>query len=323
MERLLALAVETVPRALGLCDRDPGSPSAGCCDRNYWHYRILDVANARFQEMGLLFALAYDTPAPGNPFAGRQRMADWARMVWRFWLRCRNSDGSVTEVYPNERSFCGTSFTAAGFVETVRLLGGAAEWRDELAEARTTFAWLGVNQNPEVGNQMAASWLALEGYARLTGDDAAAGQAARRRRAFLDSQWPDGTLPEYGGLDAGYQTITLSVMASLARLNPADRELAEALRRGGQAIAPRIAADGAMDPAGNSRNTQYLYPHGLAMLGNGLLERVLAGIDARTVLRPTWMDDRYCHALAADYFLAYRELRHADDHAAANCAEAI
>lgn len=323
MRRLLDLAVETVPRMLSLCDRDAASATAGCCDRNYWHYRILDMANARFQEAGLLFALAYLTRDPANPFAGKDKLAQWSRLVWQFWLKRRNRDGSVAEVYPNERSFCATSFTAAGLVETARLLGGAAAWRDELALARTTMDWLDANANPEVGNQMAASWLAMAGHARLTGDSRVAEMAVRRRRLVLDSQWADGTLPEYGGLDAGYQTITLSTLASILAITPEDGDLRDAIRRGIDAIRPRIAADGAMDMAANSRSTQYIYPHALAVTRSDLLDRVLAGIDARTVLRPTWMDDRYCHALAADYLLAYREFAHADDHLAPDRAAAV
>lgn len=306
MRRLLDLAVETVPRMLSLCDRDTGSATAGCCDRNYWHYRLLDVSNARFQEAGLLFALAYVTADAANPFHGRPRMAEWARLAWHFWLKRRNGDGSVSEVYPNERSFCATSFTAAAMVETARLLGGAASWGDELAAARRTMDWLDANANPDVANQMAASWLAMAGYARLTGDARVAEMAARRRRLVLDGQWPDGTLAEYGGLDAGYQTITLSTLASIRALDPDDAELKAAIARGIDAIRPRIAVDGAMDGAANSRSTQYIYPH--ALIGTDLMPRVLAGIDARTVLRPTWMDDRYCHALAADYLLACREV---------------
>lgn len=323
MRRLLDLAVETVPRLLSLCDRDTASATAGCCDRNYWHYRLLDVANARFQEAGLLFALAYLTPAPGNPFAGKAKLAEWSRLAWHFWLKRRNGDGSVSEVYPNERSFCATSFTAAGLVETARLLGGDGGWSHELAAARSTMNWLDANANPEVGNQMAASWLAMAGHARLTGDAQVAEMAARRRRLVLDSQWPDGTLPEYGGLDAGYQTITLSTLASILAITPEDGELREAIRRGIGAIGPRIAEDGAMDPSANSRSTQYIYPHALAATGSDLLNRVLAGIDARTVLRPTWMDDRYCHALAADYLLAYRSHADADDHLAPDRAAAV
>lgn len=306
MGPLLALAVETVPRALGFCDRIAGSVTAGCCDRNHWHYRLIDVANARYQEVGLLLALAYDTAAPDNPFARRPKVADWSRMAWRHWLRQKNGDGSLSEVYPNERSFCATAFTAAGFVETVMLLGGAAEWRRELAEARPVFVWLAGNENPEVANQMAASWSALDGYARLTQDSEVTAAAVARRRQVLTSQTADGAFPEYGGLDVGYQTVTMSTLVRILQRNPEDRELRAALERAEKAVRPLIADDGAVDPAHNSRATQYIYPSALKYLNSDLLPRIVSGLQSGAVLRPTWMDDRYCHALAADYFYACR-----------------
>ncbi|MEK9968418.1 MAG: hypothetical protein VW600_04725 [Ferrovibrio sp.] len=316
MQALLALAVETVPRALGFCDRDAGSVTAGCCDRSYWHYRLIDVANARYQEIGLLLALAHATPAPGNPFAGRQKIADWSRMIWRHWLRQKNGDGSLSEVYPNERSFCATAFTAAAFVETVSLLGGAAAWQRELAEARPVYLWLAENENPGVANQMAASWSALDGYAQLTHSDRIAAAAAARRERVLKAQRADGAFLEYGGLDAGYQTVSMSALVRVLERNPADRELRDALAAAENVIRPLLKPDGDIDPGRNSRSTQYIYPYALKYLQSELLGPVLTGIESGTVLRPTWLDDRYCHALAADYFLAYRRSGHGDDAAA-------
>lgn len=305
---LLELALDTVPRVLGLCDRDAASATGGCCDRNYWHYRLLDVANARFQEAGYLFALAYDIKAPQNPFHRRQRIADWARLVWRFWLDQRNQDGSLPEVYPNERSFCATSFSAAAFMETIGLLGGAEEWRTELERARPTFQWLAKNQNAAVANQMAASWLALAGYARLTGDEEIVRAAQKRRSEFLSSQWKDGTMAEYGGLDVGYQTITMSTMMRILSLEPEDEQLQAALHKAEAAIRPRIGPEGEFDSRLNSRETQYIYPYALASLRSNLLPSILSGLTVGTVLRPGWLDDRYCHAMAADYLLTYREI---------------
>jgi len=306
MGPLLSLAVETVPRALGFCDRVADSFTAGCCDRNYWHYRLIDVANARYQEVGLLLALACDTLMPDNPFARRQKLAEWSRMVWRYWLRQKNGDGSLSEVYPNERSFCASAFTAAAFVETVMLLGGADEWRRELAEARPVFVWLCGNENPDVANQMAASWSALDGYARLTQDGEIAAAAAARRKQVLNSQDRDGVFPEYGGLDVGYQTVTMSTLVRVLQRNPADDDLRAALGLAEKALRPLIGTDGAVDPASNSRATQYIYPSALKHLNSDLLPRVMSGLQSNTVLRPTWLDDRYCHALAADYLYACR-----------------
>src|SRR6202000_3165819 len=120
----LGPALETVSRVLGLCDRHAASPTFGCGDRMHWHYRITDFANARAQEAGLLFALAYAAPLSGNRFHNQPALRDWVHGVWRFWLDRRNGDGSVIEVYPYERSNCATSFTSACFVESVLLLGG-------------------------------------------------------------------------------------------------------------------------------------------------------------------------------------------------------
>ena len=35
-------ALHEIPRLLTLLDRDPSSPTYGCFDRNYWHYRTQD-----------------------------------------------------------------------------------------------------------------------------------------------------------------------------------------------------------------------------------------------------------------------------------------
>lgn len=306
MRRLLEVALDVVPRMLGLCDRQAASPTAGCCDRNYWHYRLLDVPNARFQEAGLLFALAYTTPHPANSFHGQRRLEEWVRFVWRYWLTRRNGDGSIAEVYPYERSFCATSFSTAAFLESVRLTGGIEAWSDELAAAERTLVWLDRNANPAVSNQMVASWHALAGFAHLTGDERFEKAARRRRDRCLALQTVDGVWPEYGSLDVGYQTVTMSGLASIAGLTPQDEALADSLVRADAAIRDRIGADGSVAVERNSRSTQYIYPHALAHLTSPLFDRLLEGLDNGRVLRPTWMDDRYCHAMAADYLLAYR-----------------
>jgi hypothetical protein len=310
--RFLGPALETVSRVLGLCDRAAGSPTAGCCDRAHWHYRSIDFPNARLQEAGWLFALAYAAPLPGNRFRGQQRLLDWSRQVWRFWLAQRNRDGSVAEAYPNERSFCGTSFSAACFAETVELLGGAARWPDEVADAERTFAWLAAHASPEVGNQMAASLLALTLYARLSGKPEFAAAAHRRRGEMLACAGADGTVREYGGFDAGYQSITMSLLARVQRLGD-DPELARMLD-GSEALM-RTAVDdlGRTDVGRNCRRTQFLYPYGFASKNSPVTARIMAGLQADAILRPTWMDDRYCIGMAADYLLTAWEASRAND----------
>jgi len=309
----LGPALETVARVLGLCDRKFGSPSYGCCDRIHWHYRVTDFANARMQEAGLLLAVAYAAPLPGNHFHHKAAIRDWTRAIWRFWLDHRNSDGSVIEVYPYERSNCATSFTAACFVESVALLGGVAEWRDELAQAEQTFSWLSTHSSPEVANQMAASMLGLAGYARLTGKAEVREAARRRRDEFVATVAADGTYPEYGAFDAGYQSITLSALVRVQRLGDTDTALSDAIRRGEAKLAAAIDDLGRTDYEHNARSTQFIYPYGLAARRSQALSRFEEGLRANAILRPTWMDDRYCIPLAADHLLTAWELSNAND----------
>ena len=35
-------ALKQIPKLLTLLDRNPHSPTYGCFDRNFWHYKIID-----------------------------------------------------------------------------------------------------------------------------------------------------------------------------------------------------------------------------------------------------------------------------------------
>ncbi len=304
----LASALDVVPRALGFCDRDPDSATYGCCDRTYWHYKLIDVANARFQEAALLFALAYATPAEGNVFFGQAKLLGWIRGAWRFWLNRRNRDGSTSELYPSERCFCSTAFTAAAFAETVYLLGGHAAWKEELRLAAPTFRWLAREAAAETANQMAASLQALTAYASATELPEFRDLAAVRSRELLALERADGVFPEYGGFDSGYQSITLSCLARTESYEPGDMARTEAARRAASALSSRIDDKGRVDVSANSRGTQFLYPYGLACQKNGRSDLLASALRAKSALQPSWMDDRYCVPLAIDYLFAARFL---------------
>ncbi len=64
-----------LPRVLTQIDRDPDSPTYGCCDRNYWHYKIRDFSSAILQQSGLVLAKLYRLDFPGDPLY--QNQAAW------------------------------------------------------------------------------------------------------------------------------------------------------------------------------------------------------------------------------------------------------
>ncbi len=291
-------ALSTVPRALGLEDREPGSPTYGCFDRPYWHYRLSDFPSAKFATGALLLAQAH--ACPSSRFHGRARLADWARAGVAFLLSTMHRDGSLAEAYPFERSYCATAFAtlhASLALEALGApcpdaLGGAARW---LARARPT----------DAANQVAAAAAALAGVAAISRDASTAAEADRALDALLERQDGDGWFLEYGGADPGYQSVTLSCLAHLARLRPERGDAIEAAAaRGAQALRHVVRADGTYEWRTTRRNTQYLYPHGLVRFAPDLAERFARGLELERVLVAARLDDRYFVHLAADFLAA-------------------
>ena len=294
----------TVPRALGFCDRDTGSKTFGCCDRAYWHYHLADFPNARFQEAGWLFALAYSTQFEGNIYHSRKRLAEWVRGIWSYWLASRNNDGSTNELYPGERCFCSTAFSAAAFVESQLLLRGEGNGDEVLAAAAKTMEWLVANRNDEIPNQMASSYVALLGFALLTGKAEHRQWADRRRTELLGLADADGIFPEYGGFDSGYQSITMSALRRALIIGGEDDGIDSLLRCGEESFAGRVDREGGFDPSQNSRGPQYLFPSAFVP-GNGPMKEIVeAQISQGRFLLPSAMDDRYCLHLAIDFLCA-------------------
>jgi len=287
-------------RVLGLGDRDPASPTFGCFDRYYWHYKALDFPNARAQEIGHYLAVLYANCFEGNRYAGEPMILKWAEAAVRFWSQIQNRDGSFNEWWPGERSFCATSFSTYAAVETVRILGLTPPMQafDRAAE------WLCKNNNPAVGNQVAASALALRAVADLLGEEFPARKAEERVRGLLDQQDPAGFFPEYGGGDVGYQSLTVSLLAAYRTKAPGEA-IASALRKAVEFLDRRLCEDGTFDYKACSRQTQFFYLSGLVRMREmNLLLRHWNGCRAGTALLPSWMDDRYCFQLGTDYLIA-------------------
>lgn len=288
-------ALSQLERILGLCDREPTSKTYGCCDRNYWHYRLLDLPNARLQEV-CWFLAAHDQTSP--------KLIQWAQGMIDFWVAHQNSDGSVNEVYPFERSFCATSFSTLAVTESLLLQEDLHIDFDALLK---TGRWLADHHNTPVFNQEAASLVALHNIAQLTGDKTISAQVTKRKSQLIMLQDASGYFPEYGGMDIGYLTISLGLLALYSEKTQ-DAEIIAACEKAARFLEPRINEDGRYDNNQTSRRTQYLYPYGLAVFAPNILARLQTGLEQNRVINPQWMDDRYCIALATDYLLTARKL---------------
>ena len=87
-------ALALIPKILTLQDRNAHSPTYGCFDRNYWHYKIIDFPSGMAAEFVLPLALVYTLNIPGNPYYKKLAIKQWVEAGIRYAARSAHSDGS-------------------------------------------------------------------------------------------------------------------------------------------------------------------------------------------------------------------------------------
>lgn len=292
-----------VPRILGFIDRNEFSKTYGCADRYYWHYKFHDFSNARFQEVALLLSLLYKFNFDGNQFFSNEKILNWAKAAIKFWADIRNSDGSVNEAYPFERSFCATSLSTYAVTEALIVLS-----LNERLQLEKTGLWLKRNDNIEVSNQMAGAVLSLYNIYLLTNDVEFKYAAEKKAIMLIRNQDEHGYFLEYGGGDIGYQTLTLSLLIKYYHKSQSSFVF-EPIKKGIEAVERMISNNGSFDYMHTSRNTQFLYPYCFTIFKSRVINKHLNGLKKNIILEPGWLDDRYVIHLATDYLQSYLETK--------------
>jgi len=289
-------------RVIGFIDTDPNSKTFGCCDRNYWHYKLNDYANARYQELCLILAFNYLDRE--SEFYQNEKILDLIRGVINFWFKKTNRNGSVNEIYPYEQSFCATAFGAYMITETLGLLKISID--EELKKKlKKTGGWLSENGNWHISNQIAASAVALFNLADLLKDKSLATEAEKRINFLLQEFNKTGYFPEYGGFDLGYNSLTMSCLSRIYQKN-GDRRVLACLNQSGQHLDKSLDKYGNYDSIGMSRNTNFIYPFSFKVVKNNvILDKIILGLEHDLILNPDWLDDRYLIGLTNDYLMTY------------------
>lgn len=289
------IGLSQLPRILGLIDRDPNSMTYGCCDRNYWHYKVVDFPNSRLQEAALILGLVFHLDVSDNRFFASKVLKDWIYAVINFWSRRRHADGSTDESYPYERHFCSTAFTLYSVTETLMLMGS-----EPTQDLRSTGHFLIKHDNKDVANQMACSATALFNLYILTRDERFQKAADKKIDKLLLMQNDTGFFNEYGGFDLGYDSITLSFLAELYQKDQRD-DIKKAAASCINNMSRYIDEHGYFNPGNMSRRTQFIYPYGFSIFAPDVLDRLKVGLQNNFILNPAWMDDRYCIPFAGNY----------------------
>jgi hypothetical protein len=286
-------------RVLTQLDRDPDSPTYGCFDRNYWHYKVRDYPSSILQQAVAVLGAAYKGYVDLG--ANRRRVLDWSIAAINALSRQVRSSGAVDEYYPHEESYPAAAFSLYGVTRTLW------EWKREDPRLLDRIDWRGLRRlaaglserrELQASNQYAAGVAALALGLDLPQLGINPARVAAHASRLLELQHDEGWFPEYGGPDFGYLSVTLDALVDYWEATGDERAL-RAAHRAVDFVAKLVGADGQLPWTLNSRNTDYFVPYGLTRLGARdpaaawLLETLFSRLtEARHFLWAT--DDRYC-----------------------------
>jgi hypothetical protein len=303
-------AVHGVPRVLQMLDRNPFSPTHGCFDREYWHYRTADFPCGMNEEFALVLALAWATEHPQNPFFKNPRLRELIEAALRFAAKSAHPDGSCDDYFPFEKARGATVFSLYATTESYQLLGLKDDALLSFFTRRGDWL-LNHEESGKLANHQALGALALQNVHTLAGEARfRAGMEALRDRA-LSWQHGEGWFQEYEGADPGYQTCTIAFLSRL-RQKTGDARLTEPLRRAVQFAAHFMHPDGSYGGEYGSRNTHHFYPHGFELLARESADALqVAELYLRKALprRTRYFNDdnRMCAHYVYDWFQAWRD----------------
>jgi len=302
-------ALAQIPKILTLLDRNPHSPTFGCFDRNYWHYKIIDFPSGMAQEFVWPLALAYHLKLDHNPYYAQPAVRDWIHGAILFAAHSSRSDGSCDDYFPFERAGGAAAFSLLAMLESYRLV--SLEDRDAFSFFERRARWLAQHhESGRLSNHQALIALCLELVSRRLDRPEFRKHRDERVARVLSWQSAEGWFQEYDGCDPGYHTLTLNCLAWLYELQPT-LELREPIARAVSVAAEFIHPDGTYGGEYGSRNTYNFFPHGFELAGQWMPEalsvndRFLCAL-ARG-LAPCYSDDHILGHHAWNYLLAWRD----------------
>lgn len=302
-------ALAQIPKILTLLDRNPHSPTYGCFDRNFWHYKIIDFPSGMSQEFVLPLALAYSTAVENNSFYHQPALKQWVEAGIHYAAKSAHADGSCDDYFPFERAGGAAAFSLLACVESYLRLGLDDQTLLRFFTRRAD--WLAHHQESgRLTNHQALIVLCLERLSRLLQTDRWDKAKAQRLEQVFDWQNAEGWFQEYEGCDPGYHTLTVSCLAQIYQLNPNPR-LKESLIKAVELATHFVHPDGSFGGEYTSRNTYNFFPHGFELVGRWLPEalaindRFLKGLANGKA--PCYADDHIIGHHTWNYLLAWQD----------------
>jgi hypothetical protein len=308
------ICLQQAPRVIAAIDRNPLSPTYGCCDWRYWHDKVTDIPSGHDQEMVYFLALLYTTDFAGNVYFRHPFVLALARAVLGFWCKSLSRTGALDEFYPNESQFGATAIVAWAAAEAFALLNDefTSSDRDRFLRAlERTASWLAKNDEwTNLANHQAQAMLALLRIYELTKMSRFHDAYRRKRQRLFGLYHAEGWFEEYGQFDPGYQTTCLSFLARLHQ-STGDVELLNIIVNCFEHLKYCILPNYRFGAELGSRKTRHIWPSSFELLaGCCTTARSLAlyyrsGLACARTHDPR-NQDRYFVQQLYDYLWAFR-----------------
>lgn len=305
--------LRSVPRLLTQLDRDPDSPSFGCFDRDYWHYRIRDFSSIVLQQGMVVLQTLYSYQHEDNFLYREPKVITWIDASLHFWASQQLPSGSFNEYYPFEEGFPPTAFSLFAVGLIFRMRDFPLPEPPIASATQRAVDWLLLNQESQALNQEAVALVALTLASRISSIRVDQSRLESRLVRFFSLQSAEGWFAEYGGADTGYLSVTLDALAVYFDIT-GDNRAEAAMQQALEYLAAMIAVSGTTPVMTNSRNTDYIVPYGLVRLAERsplavrVIEVLFSNLDAPDhFLHAT--DDRYlCHYIYQSCFRGLESL---------------
>ncbi len=257
-------ALLCLPRILLMIDRNPYSPTYGCFDRSFWHYKVSDFPCGMSQEFVLPLAMAYTFPYEDNPYFQKSRIKEFALQGIRYAAQSSHRDGTCDDYFPNERAMGALVFSLNAFCESLLYLNEKPTDLLEFISKRATYL-LKHNESGRLSNHQALAALALYNTWLLTNDDTFLKGTEHFVSIVEKWQSKEGWFQEYEGADPGYQSCTISFLGRLFKKNQ-DEHLLKLLNPAVDFSWYFMHPDGSYAGEYGSRNTYHFYPYGFEVM---------------------------------------------------------
>lgn len=302
--------ISYIPKLIELLDRNRLSPTFGCFDRSFWHYRTSDFPSGMYQEAVLPLALAYRIDHPRNPYFQEQALKEFVRAGIDYARLSSHPDGSCDDYFPYERAAGAAAFSLYACTEAVLVLGEACDAGHlEFFKKRATYlAVEGHRESGVLSNHKALIALAIYNVYLLTRESFFRAEAEKKIADLLALQSKEGWFPEYQGCDPGYLTFTIDFLCKYY-IKSKDEQVLEPVLNAIQFAVHFIHPDGSYGGEYGSRNTFHFMPHGFELMGTRLPLSVLAADmflkSIKSKKRSYLEDDRIFIHYTYNYLQAY------------------